>query len=32
MTKKLTDEKYSLIVQIAKTTGMDLTEIVQVSI
>ena len=29
---KLTDEEYSLLVRFAKTTGMDLTEIVRVSI
>ncbi len=32
ITIKLTDEEYSLLNQFAKTTGMDLTEIVQVSI
>ncbi len=32
ITIKLTDEEYSLLDQFAKTTGMDLTEIVQVSI
>gem|GEM_PF-5471207 len=32
ITIKLTDEEYSLVVQFAKTTGMDLTEIVQESI
>ncbi len=32
ITIKLTDEEYSLLVRFAKTTGIDLTEIVQESI
>ncbi len=32
ITIKLTDEEYFLLDQFAKTTGMDLTEIVQESI